>query len=385
MLPTDEGFDLRTPDAVVFGRDTATRTGEFAGKHGEHALLVTDPGIVDAGLLKPVETSLAGAGLSTDVFNGVRPDPTVSMAVECAEAAASVGADVIVGVGGGSVLDVAKAGAVVRTTDGAVDGLFGRNRVDTRGVPTVLLPTTAGTGSEVSPACVLRDAGGQKRGIVDDSLFADAAIVDPDLAMTLPLEQTRATGLDAFAHAIGSYMSTDANTFADILCTGAMELIEANLRAATYHGRAVPRAREQMSLAATTAMIGRVNGGKAAIHSIAYGIQATYDVPHGRAIAMVLPETVEYNLPACTDKLAVLGTRIYEGTGSVRERAAACISGLRSLRSDVGLDVSLRAVGASEGDMDSLAELAVQSERHLEANPRPVEVSDARSILEQIY
>lgn len=385
MLPTDERFDLRTPEALVFGRGTAGRTGEFARDHGGTALIVTDPGIEAAGLLDPIEASIAEAGLAVEVYDGVRPDPTVSMATDCADEAAAVDADVLVGVGGGSSLDVAKAAAVFRTADRPVEALFGRHRVETGGLPTVLLPTTAGTGSEVSPACVLIDDEGEKRGIIDDALFARAAVVDPDLAMDLPAEQTRATGLDAFAHAVGSYMSTDSNTFADVLCAGAMELIEAHLRDATFHGADAPEAREKMSLAATTAMVGRVNGGKAAIHSIAYGIQAMYDVPHGKAIAMVLPETVEYNLPACTGKLAALGTRLYGATGSQRDRAGAFVDGLATLRADVGLDASLRSVGAAEDDMDELAELAVHSERHLEANPRPVDRDDAKAILERIY
>lgn len=385
MIPHEERFTLRTPDSLVFGRGTVDQTGEFASRYGEAVLLVTDPGIEEAGLIEPIEAILTEAGLLVDVFNGVRSDPTVTMATECAAAAADHSADVFVGVGGGSVLDVVKAAAAIQATDEPVEALFGRNHVPARGTPTVLLPTTAGTGSEVSPACVLIDASGEKRGMVDDALFANAAIVDPDLTMRLPVAQTRATGLDAFAHAIGSYMSTDANTFADTLCVGAMEVIENHLRDATFHGADHPDAREKMALAATTAMVGRVNGGKAAIHSIAYGIQAMYDVPHGEAIAMILPETIAYNLPACTEKLAHVGAKLHNATGSTRAKAATFVSGIETLRDDVGLDVSLRSVGATRDDLPELAELAVHSERHLEANPRPVTPADAKAILERIY
>lgn len=385
MLPTDERFSLRTPDALIFGRGTVDQTGDTAAPHGDTVLVVTDPGIEEAGLLDGVLASIEHAGLAFDVYDGVRPDPSVTMAKECAETTADIGADVVVGVGGGSALDVAKAAAVISATELPVEELFGLDNIMTAGLPTILLPTTAGTGSEVSPACVLTDPAGEKRGIVDDALFASAAIVDPDLTLGLPVPQTRATGLDAFAHAIGSYMSTDSNTFADTLCVRAMELIEESLRDATFHGRHLPGARVNMSLAATLAMVGRVNGGKAAIHSIAYGIQAMYDVPHGEAIAMVLPETIEYNLPACTDKLARLGADLYDATGSPREKAGAVVQGVRALRRDVGLDVSLRSVGATDGDLPELAELAVRSERHLEANPRPLEPADAKDILNQIY
>lgn len=385
MLPSDERFSLSTPDTLIFGRDTVGQTGEHTAPHGDVALVVTDPGIQKAGLLDAVHASLEHAGVAVEVYNGVRPDPTVAMARECAETAVDVGADAIVGVGGGSALDVAKAAAVISTADVPIEELFGRDNVAVAGLPTILLPTTAGTGSEVSPACVLTDAAGEKRGIVDAALFASAAIVDPDLTLGLPMAQTRSTGLDAFAHAIGSYLSTDANTFADTLCVRAMALIESSLRDATFHGAQAPEARVNMSLAATMAMVGRVHGGKAAIHSIAYGIQAMYGVPHGKAIAMVLPESIEYNLPACASKLGQLGSAVYDATGNTREQADAVVRGVRALRRDVGLDVSLRSVGATDGDLPELAELAVQSERHLEANPRPVEPADAKAIFEQIY
>jgi alcohol dehydrogenase class IV len=202
--------------------------------------------------------------------------------------------------------------------------------------------------------------------------------------MHLPLELTRATGLDAFSHAIGSYVSTTSNAYADALTVEAMELIETHLRDATFHGADAPLAREQMSLAAMLAMLGRVNGGKAAIHSFAYGLQEMYDLPHGEAIAMVLPEVVEYNLPAAVEQLARLGTRIYDADGTDRERAQAVVDGLYRLRSDVGLDRSLGSVG-SRDDLNRLAEYALHSERHLRENPRDVTERDARTLLERLF
>lgn len=387
MLPYTEQFDLVGPDDLVFGRGVVEQTGERTAEHGTSALVVTDPGIRAAGLLDAVLDSLSGAGLDVTVFEEVEPDPTVSTVVACAERAVETGADVLVGVGGGSSMDVAKGAAALAATDRAVEDLLGRGNVGTTGLPTILLPTTAGTGAEVSPAVVLFDdrRTGEKVAMIDEALFATTALVDPDLTMHLPTALTRATGLDAFAHAMGSYLSTASNTFANALCAEAMDLIETHLRDAVYHGADAPEAREKMSLAATMAMFGRVNGGKAAIHSIAYGVQAMYDVPHAEAIAMVLPETVEYNLPAATGVLARLGTRLYDATGSRRERAGTLVEGVYRLRADVGLDRTLRSVGASEDDLDELAALAVHSERHLEANPRAVTVEDAKAILRNCW
>lgn len=387
MLPYTEQFALVGPDDLVFGRGVVEQTGERADEHGTSALVVTDPGIRRAGLLDAVLDSLSGAGLDVSVFDEVEPDPTVSTVVACAERAREVDAEVLVGVGGGSSMDVAKGAAALATSDRPVEALLGRGNVETRGLPTILLPTTAGTGAEVSPAVVLFDdlRTGEKVAMIDDALFATTALVDPDLTMHLPAPLTRATGLDAFAHAMGSYMATTSNTFANALCAEAMDLIETHLRDAVYHGANAPGAREKLSLAATMAMFGRVNGGKAAIHSVAYGIQAMYDVPHAEAIAMVLPETVEYNLPAATGAFARLGTRLYGAEGSRRERAETLVEGVYRLRDDVGLDRSLRSVGASESDLDELAELATHSERHLEANPRPVTVEDAKEILLKLW
>lgn len=378
-------FSLRCPEDLVFGRGTVSETGQLARDHGESVLVVTDPGIRDAGLLEQALGSLEEAGASARVYDGVSPDPSAAMATECAGEARSFGADVLVGVGGGSVLDVTKAAAALAVAEQPVASLFGVDTVDVDPLPTVLVPTTAGTGSEVSPASVLLDdASGEKRGIVDDALFASAAVVDPGLTDDLPAELTAATGLDAYAHAIGSYMSRDATPFADGICVAAIDLIETHLRDATYQGAVAPAARDGMMLGATMAMFGRVNGGKAAIHSVAYGIQTQYHVPHGRAIAMVLPEVVAYNLPACMEKLGRLGARVYGATGSRRDRAHAVVRAIRDLRADVGADVTLREVGADEDALEALSEAAVRSERHLAPNPRPVTVEDARGIFEQI-
>lgn len=379
----DQSFDLRGPDALAFGRGRAAETGTRAAAFGDSALVVTDPGIRDAGLVDPVRESLADAGVAVDVFDGVAADPTVSNAAEAAAAAGD--ADVLVGVGGGSAMDVAKVAALAAGTDRAVRDLLDADAPLPAGTPTVLLPTTAGTGSEVSPAAVLLDdETGEKEGVVDHALFAAVALVDPNLSMHLPARLTRATGVDAFAHAVGSYVSTDANDLADALCLRAMELIEEHLRDAAFHGADRPEARVGMSLAATMAMLGRVNGGKAAIHSVAYGVQAQYDVPHADAIALVLPAVLEYDAPAAVDPLARLGTRLYDATGTPRERAAAAVAGVRRLRDDLALPASLRDVGGSETDLDDLAELAVRSERHLRANPRPMTAADARDVLETL-
>ncbi len=379
-------FDIQSPDHIEFGRGTAAETGAHASGYGDRALLVTDAQLHRLGVVNPVVDSLEAAGLDVELFDGVEPDPTLSVVRAAIAAARDAEADVLVGVGGGSSLDVAKGAAVILANPDLEDEPFGRGHVPSPGMPTILLPTTAGSGAEVSPAVVVIDdrVGHEKKGIIDPNAFGSVAIVDPSLSEDLPLEITRATGIDVFAHAVGSTISTTSNPFADAICTRAMALVEANLRPATFHGADAPEARNAMSLAATMAMFGRVNGGKAAIHAVAYGVQSIYEVPHGEAIAAVLPAVLEYNLPAAVPTYANLGTHLYGAEGDARNRAEAFLDGVRRLRADVGLDARLSEFGASEDDLDDLAAMAVTSTRHLEANPRAVSETDARAILEGI-
>lgn len=379
-------FTIQSPERVVFGRGRASEAGRRANAYGDRAFVITDPQLVRLGVVDPVVTSLRDAGLDVEVFDGVEPDPTLTVVNAAISAARDAQADVLVGVGGGSSMDVAKGAAVILANPELAEEPFGRGHVPNPSEPTVLLPTTAGSGAEVSPAVVVIDdrGGHEKKGIIDPNAFASVAIVDPALSDDLPPEITRATGIDAFAHAVGSSISTASNPFADALCAEAMALVEGNLRPVTFRGADAPDARNAMSLAATTAMFGRVNGGKAAIHAVAYGVQSLYDVPHGEAIAAVLPAVLEYDLPAAVPTFATLGTRLYGATGDARTRAEAFLDGVRRLRADVGLDCRLREFGATEDDLDDLAAMAVTSKRHLEANPRPLSETDARGILETL-
>ena len=385
-VPSTVSFDFQAPEHIRFGRGTAAEAGQRASEYGDKALVVTDPHLTELGVIDPIVESLDEAELDVELFDGVEPDPTLSVIHHAVEAAREAEADILVGVGGGSSMDVAKGAAVILANPDLEAEPFGRGHVPEPGIPTILLPTTAGSGAEVSPAVVVIDDrdGHEKKGIIDPNAFGTVAIVDPSLSETLPPEITRATGIDAFAHAVGSAISTTSNPVADALCTRAMALVEGNLRPATFSGVDAPRARNAMALAAMTAMFGRVNGGKAAIHAVAYGVQSLYDIPHGEAIAAVLPAVLEYNLPAAVPTYATLGTRLYGAEGDARTRAETFLEGVRRLRSDVGLDARLGEFGATEDDLDELAAMAITSKRHLEANPRSVSEDDARAILESI-
>lgn len=380
----DQCFEVTGPDTLLFGCGTIADIGPRIDDWGTQALVVTDSGVREAGLIDGVTKTITEEGFEVTVFDDVDADPALTTATDCAAVARDVDADVIVGVGGGSTMDVTKAAALAVDADTELATFVDADTPLVAGVPTVLVPTTAGTGSEVSPAAVLRDENGEKVGLIDPALYADLAVVDPDLSMQLPPSLTAATGIDAFAHAVGSVSSIDANEFADALCIRAMSFVETHLRDAVYHGSDAPDARVGMAAAATLAMLGRVNGGKAAIHSIAYGIQARYDVPHGDAIGLVLPAVLAYNAPAAVDTYAALGTQLYDATGDPRSRTAKFVGGVRQLRDDVGLDRSLQAVGGTADDLDELADLAVHSTRHLRANPRTLTRDDARTLLSNL-
>lgn len=194
------------------------------------------------------------------------------------------------------------------------------------------------------------------------------------------------TGVYAADHSDRALVVTDLGVrTADLVAPVTEALDDAGIAHETFHGADAPVAREGMTTAATLAMLGRVDGGKAAIHAVAYGVQATYDVPHAEAVATVLPEVLACDLPAVVDRLGRLGTRLYGAEGTPRDRAERVVEGVRRLRADLGPDRSLRAVGATEDDLPEAAERAPRSERHLDPNLRPLNATAAESILGEVW
>ena len=374
----DTVFPFRAPPSQFFGPGAVERIGEEAQRLGvRRALVISDPGVAGAGIAGRVRDLLAGAGIATGLYDQVELEPSVA-SVERAFAAVQAGApdggayDALVGVGGGSAMDTAKGVSLRSANPGPLQQYFGVELVPARGLPMILVPTTAGTGSEVTPNAIFDDPGRKlKAGIVSLKLLAETAIVDPDLTIGVPPAVTAAAGLDALTHALESYVAVKATPHTDLYALEATRLIGANLRAAVARGtdRA---ARYGQMLGSFFAGIAITNAGTGLCHAMAYPLGSAYHVPHGLANALLLPAVLEYNLPADLPKFARLAEALGEPVAGLSLRSAAerAAQAVRALAQDVGLPSGLREVGVPESALEGFADGALSAARLIDNNPR---------------
>jgi alcohol dehydrogenase len=351
------------------------------------ALVVTDQGLVKAGICARVEEALTDAKVDHAVFDGVEPDPRIEIVYQCRDAAQDSGCDTMIGLGGGSSLDIAKVGAVLLTNGGDVEELIGIDMIPQAGISTVLIPTTAGTGSEVTPIAVLSDhAAHIKRGVVSEHLYADVSIIDPALVASLPPYITAFTGIDALTHAIEAYTNKYAQPFVDGFATAAIEVIGGNLRRAVACGDDL-EARYSMSLGSLYGgmCLGPVN--TAAVHAMAYPLGGMFNVPHGVANSLLLPYVTRYNLISNLEKYAnvafLLGENI-EGL-SVRDAAESAVDAVVQLSADVGIVSRMRDLDIPEDAIDDMAEACMKVTRLMDNNPRRMTLDAARQIYREAY
>ncbi len=384
----DSMLNFRMCGHLVFGvgaiRELPDRVHALGGGR---PLLVTDRGLVKAGVCDQVRAILDEAGIRYDVFDAVEADPSIEVALACADRARRADVGLLIGLGGGSSLDIAKVTAVLLRHDGDIADLLGVNQVKQAGVPTIMIPTTAGTGSEVTPIAVLSDnAAHLKKGIVSDFLYANVALVDPALSVSLPPGPTAYTGVDALTHAIEAYTNKFAQPFVDTLALEAIRLIGANLRKAVRNGHDI-ETRYAMALGSLYGglCLGPVN--TAAVHALAYPLGGTFNVPHGIANSLLLPYVMAFNTPACTAKLG----RIAEALGEdVRDRspedaAADAVAAVARLCRDVGIVSNMRELGIEENAIEAMAEGAMKVTRLLNNNPREVTLTDAEAIYRSVF
>jgi alcohol dehydrogenase len=374
----DAVFQFRAPPSHFFGAGAVERVGDEARRLGaRRALVITDPGVERAGIAGRVRDLLEAAGVATGLYADVEPEPSVA-SVERAAAAASSGSpdagayDLLVGVGGGSAMDTAKGVSLRTANPGPVQRYFGVELVPATGVPMILVPTTAGTGSEVTPNAIFDDAERRlKAGIVSYRLFAAAAIVDPELTVGVPPAVTAASGLDALTHAIESYVAVKASPLTDLYALEAIRLIGANLAAAVARGSDAG-ARHGQALGSYLAGVAITNAGTGLCHAMAYPLGSAYHVPHGLANALLLPAVLEYNLPANAPKMARIAEALGEPVAGLSPRAAAgrAVAAVRALCEDVGLPAGLRAVGVPEDALAGFVDGALSAARLIDNNPR---------------
>ncbi len=362
-----------------------------AGRLGEHivqrfpaarrALLVTDPGLLATGLVEAPAASLRAAGVAVEIYSKVVADPPEQVVLDAVAAARKHRTDLVIGLGGGSSMDVAKLIAVLAGNDQPLGAIYGIGNVQGARLPLVQIPTTAGTGSEVTNIAIVTTGTTTKMGVVAPQLYADLALLDAELTIGLPPMVTAATGIDAMVHAIEAYTSRHKkNPLSDIFARKALGLLSANLIRACENGRDLA-ARQAMLLGAMLAGQAFSNAPVAAVHALAYPIGGIFHVPHGLSNSLVLPHVLRFNAPQAATLYAELAAIVVpEASGSVEARAEALVVAMQQIATITGIERTLQQVGIKETDLDRLADDAMLQTRLLGNNPRTVTRDDARAI-----
>jgi alcohol dehydrogenase len=350
-------------------------------------LLVTDPGLMAIGLVQPVVAALESEDLAPVVFDQVREDPPEATVLAAAELGRSREVDGVIAVGGGSSMDVAKVVAVLLGGDQPLAQLYGVGQVVGERLPLLLVPTTAGTGSEVTPVAVITTGETTKAGVSSPVLLPDVAVLDAGLTLGLPPAITAMTGVDAMVHAIEAYTSRhQKNPISDHLARQALDLLSRNIRIAVHDGQN-REARENMLLGACLAGQAFANAPVAAVHALAYPLGGHYHIPHGLSNSLVLPAVLEFNAFEACDLYGELA-EIVTGepiAGGAEAKTTALIEALRQLIHDISLPATLQLAGVDEDSLEMLAQDAMLQQRLLVNNPRDVDYDDALAIYRAAY
>jgi alcohol dehydrogenase class IV len=377
-------FDFNTAACIVFGGGSIVRIGSLAAARAVgRALLVTDRGVATAGLLEPAQRSLAAAGIAVEVFADVVADPTEEVVWSAAAAARACAAEGVIGLGGGSSLDVAKLAALLAVGREELGDIYGVGKVKGPRLPLLLAPTTSGTGSEVTPIAIVTTSASEKLGVVSPVLLPDVAILDPRLTHGLPPAVTAATGIDAMVHAIEAYASASPNNnpVSRGLAREALAVMGRALERAVTRGDDA-EARADMMLGAMLAGQAFANSPVAAVHALAYPIGGRFHVPHGLSNALVLPHVLRFNAAVAGSTYAEIAALPFPELAAVpeAERAMAFADSLAELCRRCGVPARLRDVGIPREALPAMAADAMRQTRLLVNNPRPLTREDAAAI-----
>lgn len=383
-----ELFSFQGAGRIVFGQGAIrTLPEEIKALSAKKPIIVMDQALAGLGMVTQIAPLLEEQGLSCILFDKVTPEPAPEVADAGAEAARKAGCDLVVGIGGGSSLDVAKAAAMLVKNGGKAEDYIGLDTVLRPGLPTVMVPTTAGTGSEVTFTAVFTMREQKKKGGINSRfLYPDVAVLDPDLTLSLPPEPTATTGTDALTHAIEALTSLQANALSDLAARESIRLIGAALEKAVHQGND-PKPRRDMLLASLLAGMALAGAGVGACHALAYPLGAFFDIPHGLANAVLLPYIMEFNLTHASEKYAQVGRLMTQDAleGSQPGSGGDSVERVRGLTRRIGIPQRLSELDIPEDAFEDMAAMAMTVARPLANNPRKVSLEDAVEIYRKAF
>jgi alcohol dehydrogenase len=381
-------FEFITANKVICEVGAAHKLAEYCQElEISRLMLVTDSGIVQTGMADPLVAEIEKAGISVFLYSDVEADPPESLVLASVEVAKSEKIDGVVGLGGGSSMDVAKLIAVLATSEQPLAEMYGIGNIRGGRLPLIQVPTTAGTGSEVTPTSIITTGATTKTGVISKQLLPDIAILDAELTVGLPPHVTAATGIDAMVHAIEAFTTRHKkNVYSDMLARQALVLMSANISEAVHNGGNL-EARSNMLLGAMMAGQSFANAPVAAVHALAYPLGGHYHIPHGLSNSLVLPHVLRFNASTASVLYAELLPFVSHGR-SVAGSSAGCdafIDHMDQLIDDVNLPKTLREMKIAEEDLPMLADDAMLQQRLLVNNPREVSRDDALAIYRAAY
>lgn len=374
---------FQSVDKIIFGVNSIESLGEILNNYNvSKILIVTDKGVYGAGLIKKPKEIIESAGIIIDVISNVRPEPPIALVKELLKKIKDNEYDMLIGIGGGSSMDATKILSVLITNDEPLENFLGIEKIRKPGIPTLLIPTTAGTGSEVTPNAIVTDLNKHlKIGIVSRYLIATVVILDPTMTLGLPKHITASTGIDALTHSLESYISKKANLLSDMFSLKSIGLILKSIRTAYEDGSDI-NARNDMLIGSLLGGMALTSAGTAGVHALAYPLGGRYGVPHGIANSMMLIPVLQYNMTSVIDKIADIADLLdFDTDGfSVKDKAETVLEYLESLIHDLNIPADLKEYGVEFSHLDDIADAAMKVTRLLDNNPKKLSREEIKNL-----
>ena len=385
-------FEFNTTPLIKFGSGCLEQLGDICLKKiGQNILIVTDDGIIKNGIIDKALKSLRESNIEYTIFSDVKADPPESNILDSTKICIQKSVKGVIGIGGGSSLDVAKVTAVLSKGQEQLNQIYGIENIKGERLPLILIPTTAGTGSEVTPVSIITVGEEEKKGVSSSLILPDLAILDPDLTLGLPANTTAATGIDAMVHAIEGYTSANKNNnpISKMLAIEALKLLGGSIEKAVFEGSNV-EARGKMLIGAMLAGKSFANSPVAAVHALAYPIGGTFHVSHGLSNSLVLPYVLRFNSvdSKTASDYAELAQFVFPDLDTNKGAQAVCaefIENLENLSKRLGLPQKLREVNIPKDACEKMAQDAMKQTRLLVNNPREVTEKDALNIYQSAW